>query len=129
MFKRPLRAKVNKILSAVICVSMLMTTGPVLAAPAPTSELFPNLEAKFTASHQDSIQPAILKGSFAQLIPSPYSETVRSTPQPSAAFSTAKAMNMAQWEDGASIIDYSSVKDDGDPVRPENAIDYSTSSS
>jgi len=47
----------------------------------------------------------------------------------SAAFSTAKAMNVARWEDGASVVEYSSVSGTSTSVRPENAIDYNTSSS
>jgi RHS repeat-associated protein len=85
MFKRPLREMVYKIVSAVICLSMLMTSGPVLAAPAPSSEQPASMETKLSDSHQGTIQPTILEAPLAQPVPSPQSVAVRSTPQPSSA--------------------------------------------
>lgn len=47
-------------------------------------------------------------------------------PLPQVRFSPAQGLNAAQWEDGASIVGFSSVQSTSTSVRPENAIDSNT---
>ncbi|HEX6386016.1 MAG TPA: discoidin domain-containing protein, partial [Anaerolineae bacterium] len=49
------------------------------------------------------------------------------SPEPTAHFTIGKGLNTAQWEDGASVVNFSSVASTSSSVRPENAIDNSSS--
>ena len=55
-------------------------------------------------------------------------QTINISAAPIASFAAAKDLNVAQLEDGATVVDFSSVWSSSTTFQPENAIDYSTSS-
>ena len=113
MYKRPLREKVYKIVSAVICVSMLMTSGPVLAAPAPSSEPF---------AYQDTTL-LLLAWRVHQLNRSHVLKfcPTRAHPQPRNVDQPSQHIPSVSYDDNSSFIELSITSDEDYASAPTNS--------